>query len=164
MNQDTINQRLKFLVNQIGLSSRAFSEIIGESPTNTHNYIGARQAEPRASYLAKVLSHFSDVNPSWLMLGEGEPFKEGSTPTQNQANISGKKNTVAVAGTNNGTATTNNYPISDCEKERDAYKSQLDKAQQHIEHLQAQLVTKDALIAAKEESLDILKAAFNRPN
>jgi hypothetical protein len=37
------------------------------------------------------------------MLGEGEPFKEGFTPTQNQTTISGKKNNVTVAGGNGKT-------------------------------------------------------------
>ena len=55
-------------------------------------------------------------------------------------------------------------PRADCERDRDAYKAQLDKAQQHIEHLQAQLATKDALVASKEETIELLKAAFNRPN
>lgn len=73
--------------------------------------------------------------------------------------------TANVVGTNTGNATqTNNYSISDCEKERDAYKVERDKAQQQVEHLQAQLQTKDALIASKEETIDLLKAAFNRPN
>lgn len=162
MEQNTINQRLKFLVDKIGLSSRAFSELIGESPTNTHNYIGARQAEPRASYLTKVLSHFSNINPAWLMLGEGEPFKEGSAPTQNQTNISGSKNIVASG--KGGKAILNNYTLEDCQRERDILRAEHDSLAKQVELLHGQLQMKDALIASKEETIELLKAAFNRPN
>jgi hypothetical protein len=158
-----VNQRLKFLLEKLGLSARAFSEMIGEKSSNTQNYVGARNSMPGADYLEKVIRHFESVNPVWLLTGDGEPFMEGSAPTQNQTNISGKKNTVAVAGTNNGTATTNNYNLADCEKERDTLRIQFDNAQREIELLTGQLQTKDALIASKEETIEVLKAAFNRP-
>jgi hypothetical protein len=164
MSQLTINQRIKFLLDNYKLSVRSFSELIGHKPANTQNYVGARGSMPGADYLQSITEHFEDVNPIWLLTGMGEPFKEGSAPTQNQTNISGKKNTVAVAGTNNGTATTNNYTISECERDRDAYKAERDHARQQVEHLQAQLATKDALIASKEETIELLKVAFNRPN
>ena len=38
------------------------------------------------------------------------------------------------------------------------------QARQQLAHLQAQLATKDALLASKEETIELLKAAFNRPN
>jgi hypothetical protein len=162
--QHPINERLIFLLKSFQLSARAFSETIGEKPTITQNYVGTRNSMPGADYLEKVMKRFDSINPVWLLTGEGEPFKEGSAPTQNQTNISGKKNTVAVAGTNNGTATTNNYNLADCEKERDTLRIQFDNAQREIELLTGQLQTKDALIASKEETIELLKSAFNRPN
>lgn len=164
MEQQAINQRLKFLVNNIGLSSRAFSELTSESLTNTHNYIGTRQAEPRASYLTKVLSRFSNINPAWLMLGEGEPFKEEALPTHNQTNISEKKKAINVAGANHGTVTTNNYTLSDCEKERDILKTQFDSLTKQIELLNGQLQMQKTIIEGKNQMLDLLKGGFNRPN
>jgi len=117
---------------------------------------------PGADYLEKVLKQFDSINPAWLLLGDGEPFKSGDVPAQNQTTISGDGNNVASG--KNGKAIQKTYNLSDCEKERDTYKTELDKAQQQVEHLQAQLATKDALIASKEETIDLLKAAFNRPN
>jgi len=67
-------------------------------------------------------------------------------------------------GTIQGSVTTNNYGLADCEKERDGLRAQLDKAQREVELLTGQLQTKDALIASKEETIELLKAAFNRPN
>lgn len=39
-----------------------------------------------------------------------------------------------------------------------------EQARQQVEHLQVQLATKDALIASKEETIELLKATFNQPN
>ncbi len=119
---------------------------------------------PGADYLEKVLKRFESINPTWFLIGEGEPFKEGSVPTQNQTNISGKKNTVAVAGTNNGTATTNNYNLSDCEKERDAFKAERDSLAKQLELLQGQLQMQATIIEGKDQMLDLLRGGFNRPN
>jgi len=159
-----INQRLKFLLQQLGVSARTFSEMIGEKSSNTQNYVGSRGSMPGADYLEKVLRHFESINPLWLLMGEGEPFKEGSTPTQNQTNISGKKNTVAVANGKNGTATTNNYTLLDCEKERDTLRIQLDNAQREIELLNGQLQMQKTIIEGKDQMLDLLRGGFNRPN
>lgn len=162
MSQLTINQRIKFLLDNYKLSIRVFSELIGQKPANTQNYVGARESMPGADYLQSITEHFEDVNPVWLLTGKGEPFKEGSAPTQNQTNISGSKNIVASG--KGGKAILNNYGLAECEKERDGLRAQLDKAQREVELLTGQLQTKDALIASKEETIELLKAAFNRPN
>ena len=73
MTQPTINQRLKILIDALGVSIRSFSSTLGVSDTNTRNYIN-RGSVPGADFIEKVLRHFERVNPSWLMLGEGEMF------------------------------------------------------------------------------------------
>jgi hypothetical protein len=108
------------------LSVRAFSELVGYKPANTQNYVGARGSMPGADYLQSITEHFEDVNPAWLLTGNSEPFKEGSTPTQNQTNISGTKNVVARG--KGGKAILNNYSLADCEKERDTLRIQFDNA------------------------------------
>jgi hypothetical protein len=164
MAQTTVNERIKILVDSLGISVRAFSELVGESNSNVNNYIGERQSMPPVAFLEKIVYHIENINPKWLITGREEPFIGDGPTLPVKTKISGKKNAVNVAGANHGTATQNNYTIADCEKERDTYKVELDKVQQQVEHLQAQLITKDALIASKEETIDLLKAAFNRPN
>lgn len=163
MEQNAINQRVKFLIDALSDSVRAFSITIGEKLTNTSNYATGRN-KPSAEFLERIVIHFKNVNAQWLLTGEGDPFKEGTTPTQHQTTISGKKNTVAVAGTNNGTATTNNYNLADCEKERDAFKAQLDKALREIELLTGQLKMQATIIEGKDQMLDLLRGGFTRPN
>jgi hypothetical protein len=160
--QHPIDERLNFLLKTLKISARAFSELLGEKPTITQNYVGTRNSMPGADYLGKVLKHFDSINPAWLLIGQGSPFKDSSTPIQSKTNISGDRNNVASE--ENGKVIQKNYGLSDCEKERETLKAQLDKAQREIELLTDQVHTKDALIAAKEETIDLLKAAINRPN
>lgn len=163
MSKGAINQRIKFLIETLSTSVRAFSEAIGDSSSNTNNYVGSRQTEPKPEYLAKVINHFKEVNAHWLLTGEGEPFKEGATPTQNQANLSGKKSNVAVTGDHDQTIQ-NNYNLADCEKERDSLRAERDSLLVQVELLNGQLQMQKTIIEGKDQMLDLLKGGFNRPN
>lgn len=161
MPQTSINQRIKFLLEKYQLSVRAFSELIGQKPANTQNYVGARGSMPGADYLQSITEHFEDVNPIWLLTGKGEPFKIAPSEGLTQTNISGKKNAVNVAG---GKANQTNIILSECEKERDAYKAERDAYKSEVDFLRQQLAMKDQLIEAKDEMLALLRGGYNRPN
>jgi hypothetical protein len=165
VSETTINQRLKFLIGKLAVSARAFSEMIGESPTNTQNYVGSRQTEPKHEYLAKVVHHFDTVNAHWLLTGEGAPFlndlQAGTTQTGNfnQAGTSNKQTVKSNKGNvqTGGGNTMNNLTLDDC-------KNDLEKAQREIEYLRGQLKMQETVLAAKEETITLLRASFNRPN
>lgn len=72
--QQTVNERLKFLISFYDISARTLSREIGVADTNTQNYIGPRQADPGAAYLEKLLFRFSQIDAYWLLTGDGEPF------------------------------------------------------------------------------------------
>ncbi len=162
MGQQTINQRVKFLLDKYQLSVRGFSELIGQKPANTQNYVGARASMPGADYLQSIVEHFEDVNPVWLLTGRGEPFLDGSAPTQNQTNISGSKNIVASG--KGGKAIQNNYTLADCEKERDTLRADLDSLAKQVELLNGHIKMQETIIQGKDEMLDLLRGGFNRPN
>lgn len=165
MQETTINQRLKFLIEKLSPSVRAFSETIGESSGNTNNYIGSRQLAPKHEYLAKVLLHFSGINAHWLLTGQGEPFLlnvgNGTTQTgnfnhagtSNKQTLKGNKGNIQTGDGN----TQNNLTLADC-------KNDLEKAQREIEYLRGQLLMQETVLAAKEETITLLRASFNRPN
>ncbi|MVN77716.1 helix-turn-helix domain-containing protein [Hymenobacter sp. HMF4947] len=161
MSETTINQRLNFLLKELGMKAGSFARALELSETTVRNYID-RTAKPSSEVLEKISNTFRQVNLVWLITGREEPFISDDEGSVTQTNISGDRNNVASG--KNGKAIQKNDGLSDCEKERDILKAQLDKTQQQVEHLQAQLATKDALIASKEETIDLLKAAFNRPN
>jgi hypothetical protein len=144
MEQRPINQRLTFLLQSLKMSARTFSEAIGESPTNTQNYVGSRNAEPRASYLENVLRHFTLINPLWLLTGEGRPF----LPDEEEAAdiiqvLTSPQNKGNVIGTNNGTATVTNTTLADCEKD-------LKVANEKIALLTSQVADKERIIRLYE--------------
>lgn len=131
---------------------------------------------PGADYLEKVMKHFDIINPAWLLSGEGEPFladklQAGTTQTGNFNQV-GTSNTQKVKGNknnvqnNNGdhATITNNVKLEQCQRD-------LASTQKEVEHLRAQLAaaealaaSKDVTIASKEETISVLRAAFNRPN
>jgi transcriptional regulator with XRE-family HTH domain len=162
MTQETIGQRLKFLMDSLDLKVRTFASALDVSETNIRNYI-SKDSKPSSDILERIVQQYPMISALWLLTGEGEPFKEGAAPAQNQTNISGKKNNVAVAG---GDAKTiqNNYNLSDCERDRDAFKAQLDKALREIELLTGQLQMQATIIEGKDQMLDLLRGGFNRPN
>ncbi len=136
------------------MSIRQLARTLDISDTNIRNYI-TRDSKPSSDVMERLVRSFPNLNTVWLITGEGEPFKDNSAPAQ----ISGKKNTVNVSGTNIGTANqTNNYTISECEKERDGYKAQLELAKKEIESLHSQLEWTKILIESKNDIIGILKA------
>jgi hypothetical protein len=161
VSEQTINQRLKFLVERLAPSTREFSEALGESSGNTQNYIGARQVVPGYEYLSKVLKHFSSVNATWLMTGQGEPFTGVPPASQSLSTRIKKNNQSPIIGNNSGEI---NYLIDECRHERDEYKFKLEKAQSEITLLREQLQRADALVAAKEETISLLRGSYKNPN
>lgn len=158
VDQLTINQRLIFLIEKLAVSARAFSESIGESPTNTHNYIGTRQLAPKHEYLAKVVRHYPIVNALWLLTGEGEPFL-GEAPAP-PVNVTNKKNKGPVQSSTGSHATnniTNNIKLEECQRDLEAMRKDAAAYQREIALLQGQL--KD-----KEEIITLLRGGYNRPN
>jgi hypothetical protein len=175
MEQDPITQRIKFLVDSLADSVRGFSTVIGEKPTNTSNYVTGRN-KPSAEFLERILIHFGNINAQWLLTGKGEPFlsdkpETGTTQTGN-FNQAGTSNIQKVKGNknnvqnNNGdhATITNNVKLENCKRD-------LATAEKEIQHLRDKLVaaealaaSKDVTIAAKEETISLLRATYNRPN
>ena len=123
---------------------------------------------PGADYLQSIVEHFEGIDPVWLLTGRGEPFMvdhESSTTQTGNFNQAGTNNKQSVKG-NKGTiqnntgshsTITNNVKLED-------YQRDLATAQKEIEHLQAQLRMQETVLAAKEETITLLRSAFNRPN
>jgi hypothetical protein len=150
--QSTINERLKFLIEKLGMSIRGFSSELGVSDTNTRNYID-RGSKPNSDYLQKLLRRFDSINPTWLLLGDGEPFLGSATPTTtNTAHI---KNNSGI-GINNGTAT-QHITLEACQRELEAVKRDAASYQREIALLKGQLEDKNEIIM-------LLRDGYNRSN
>jgi hypothetical protein len=160
MSQTTINERIKFLIEALGMSARGFSTAIGASDTNTRNYLD-RGSKPGADYIERVLLRFESVNPKWLLTGLGDPFLP-PTPENELGSANNQKFFRSqVIGANQGIATQHQHSDT---SELERLKNQLLLAEKDVESLRAQLTTTNALLAAKEETITLLRASNSRQN
>jgi len=159
MSQETIGQRLRILINQLNLDVKGFCQRIDVSETTIRNYF-SRGNNPNAEFLTKLTNTFDYVNLHWLLTGKGEPFLlDNASTTTNTAQI---KNNSGIA-INNGVAT-QNINLEDCKRELESMRRDAASYQREIELLTGQLQGKDALIAAKDETITLLRASYTRPN
>ncbi len=68
----TVNQRINFIIEQKGLNKNSFSVAIGIQPQTLHHIVGGRLTKPSFEVLQKIISTYSDINPSWLITGKGD--------------------------------------------------------------------------------------------
>lgn len=160
MNETTINQRLKYLIEILGLKVSAFSRELGVSETSTRNYTD-RTTKPGADYLEKVANHFKQVNMTWLLTGNGNPLlaasdAQGIIGTQAQ-NIYGNS-----IGLNLGTNTQMGPALNDLDLP--SCKARVTQLETDNQNLREQLQRADALAAAKDETISLLRASYRNPN
>ena len=144
------------------MSARSFSRALGVADNNTQNYISQNPALPKADYLEKVLTHFQSINPAWLLTGNGEPFLS-HPPEMSNENKPTIKKTKGNIQSNSG-QTVNNITMADCEKDLLACRAELEASKNEIKLLRDQLALQASLVAAKDETITLLRASYNRPN
>lgn len=66
-----INDRLKVLIESLGLNNNLFAKQIGVNPVVTHNIISGRKTKPSSDVLEKILLSFDNINAEWLVCGKG---------------------------------------------------------------------------------------------
>lgn len=154
MPQLTIGQRIKFLLDAQGGSIRKFARLLDVSDTNIRNYI-ERGTKPSSDTLEKLLQIIPHLNPLWLLTGEGDAFLIQPGEFAQIGPTTVKNNSGNAIGVNHGKAT---------QQQGAGPTSTEAELLLKIQHLEAQLAMKDAVIEAKQESIDLLKAAYGRPN
>ena len=75
MPSTTLAERLLLLAAAKDLTPNAFDKEIG-SKSARFGYIQRTNAAPQTDYLQLVCKRFPDINPAWLLLGEGEMYKD----------------------------------------------------------------------------------------
>lgn len=168
MSQETIGQRIKFLMEALNLKVRVLAGALNVSETNIRNYI-SKDSKPSSDILERIVQQYPQVHALWLLTGTGEPFLSPPNANNQTTAHAEKIFRSSVVGTNHGTAYQENSatPVTDME----AIKNKLAIAERELEHLQAQLAakndviaSKDALIASQAETLSLLRGGYTRPN
>lgn len=70
----TINERIKLIMNALGYNNNTFAKALGVNPTVTFNITGGRESNPSYDFLQKLMFTFDNINPAWLLKGEGEMY------------------------------------------------------------------------------------------
>lgn len=120
-------------------SDRAMSIELGRSP----------------DFLNRVRNGYQSATPeAWDALLSKYPEVRNitNTITQNGANSIGNVEGDA------------NYTIADCEKERDAYKDQVEQLRSQLADKERLIASLEGAIASKEEIISLLRGGYNRPN
>jgi transcriptional regulator with XRE-family HTH domain len=75
-----MKERLLKFLNAIHLSSSRFAEEIGIQPSGVSHILSGRN-NPGYDFIVKILRKYPDLNPDWLLLGEGEMFRNKAQTT-----------------------------------------------------------------------------------
>ena len=141
MTQETIGQRLKFVMESLNLKIRTFANALDVNETSIRNYT-TKDAKPGADILERIARHYPQVNMSWLITGAGEPFLPAALPSTAPPPDAKKGTPGKASGT-------------ECEKE-------LNAANEKNALLASQLTDKERIIEAKEETIALLRTNPNR--
>lgn len=72
--QNTVLQRIELIVSFLGVSVRKFSKEIGVPQTTMSNLFN-RGNEPNVTIVSSILERYKEVNPNWLISGEGDMLR-----------------------------------------------------------------------------------------
>lgn len=74
-----INERMKQLINAVSNGNkRAFSQLVGVTPTVIENIVGTRQGKPGYELLEKIAFSIENINLDWLFTGRGTMFSDST--------------------------------------------------------------------------------------
>lgn len=68
-------ERLKLLIQNLAVTASRFAANVQESPQNISRY--CRGVQPPAEFLERVYRAYPQLNPIWLITGEGAIWAEG---------------------------------------------------------------------------------------
>lgn len=74
----TFNQRLKKLMTFYELNQISLAKVTGLGNQTVNNLVNG--SKPRYDTLIPLLKYFRDINPYWLLMGEGEMLNKGVSP------------------------------------------------------------------------------------
>lgn len=93
---ESINDRLRQLIEALELNNNLFAGRIGVNPVVTHNIISGRRTKPSVDVLEKILLSFDNVSAEWLICGRGAMWRNLSKLPA-ETNLPSKKNDITVS-------------------------------------------------------------------
>lgn len=95
-------QRVKLIMDSLHFSSdRKFAEAIGVSPQNFYDLKSGKTQRVSQSVISKIVEAYPQLNPGWVMSGEGDMMKGPSIQNiqgyNNHHNTNGQSNDRYIA-------------------------------------------------------------------
>lgn len=81
INFTKMNERLKQFLTMEGISPARFAEIVGINRSGISHLLAGRN-KPSFEFIQKMLVSFPTLNPEWLILGKGKPYKDGTATVE----------------------------------------------------------------------------------
>ena len=73
--ESSVRQRIKEIITELDISVNAFSKMVNVSQRGMSNMF-ARETEPSQKTVAAIINNVPNLNPEWLLTGEGDMFKK----------------------------------------------------------------------------------------
>lgn len=73
-----MKERLEKLLAEKGLTAARFAEKIGVQRSNMSHVLSGRN-NPSYDFIQKILMHYPEINPEWLILGRGEMYQTSAS-------------------------------------------------------------------------------------
>lgn len=81
-----INERIRILVDYLGLNINSFSRKIGlDNGVTIGNIVGGRRSKPSYGIIMAILEAFDWVSPVWLLTGKGPMNVDKNEPKSDDA-------------------------------------------------------------------------------
>lgn len=75
MEEQSIGKRLSILMQAIDCKAAEFARQLGIRPSNVSHIVNGR-SDPSCRLLQSIFTQFPNVNPDWLILGQGSMFRQ----------------------------------------------------------------------------------------
>jgi transcriptional regulator with XRE-family HTH domain len=144
--ENTINERLKILIQALGITPAALSKILGASDSTVRNYI-YRDTKPGYEVLEKLYRSFRHINLPWLFGEPGEPLLTDAGEAAGAVSNNRKFSRSLIVGHQSGGTATQNQGTSASEQAA---------MQRELEFLRSQVADRERTIADKERTIQIL--------
>ncbi len=71
--------RIKQILEKEGVTAARFADNIGVQRSSISHLVSGRN-NPSLEFIQKVLNFYNNINPDWLILGEGTMYRRKNTP------------------------------------------------------------------------------------
>lgn len=128
------------LLTYSGLNAKQFSEKIGlDRPQAIYDLLSGKTKGISANMRSKILSRYPLLNQNWLLTGEGEMLRGGSTVVANNSGITAVNNTGRITDNDLSADISNTTKALDAlassQKMHEKTQEQLSKLQEQFDRL-----------------------------